>query len=67
MEIVAYGLLGVNVVWAGYAIWANHRLSGDLRRAMEMLAARSYGEYAAGKAKLDGKTPDPTAFDPQFS
>jgi hypothetical protein len=66
MEYIVISLLALNVAWSVYAGWVNHRQACDLRRAMEMLSARSFGEFAAGKAKLDGKTPAPSDWDPNF-
>jgi hypothetical protein len=67
MEIIVYVLLAVSVAWAGYAGWTNYRLSCDLRRAMEMLAARSFGEFASGKARIEGKTPVEDSIDLGFN
>ena len=37
----------------------------QIRKAMDLLAARSYGEYANGKAKLTNPKPNET-IDPGF-
>lgn len=62
MEIAYVSLTVAYFVWSAIALW---RKDGQISRCMELLAARSFGEYATGKAKIANPKPDET-FDPGF-
>jgi hypothetical protein len=61
-ETLAAILLGLLAL----SIWDNYCRRKLIERCVELLAARSYGEFAAGKAKLEGKTTVPEEWDPNF-
>lgn len=62
MENVTYGVIGTYFVWSIVVqVWQ----ALQIRKCMDLLAARSYGEYANGQAKMKKKQTDET-IDPGF-
>jgi hypothetical protein len=53
----------LTVVALSVIIW---RQQTHLRALSELLASRSFGEYAQGRAKIDGNEQKPKPFDPGF-
>ena len=66
MPYLVEALLAVHVLWLLVNVWENYKRHKFMERALELLAARSYGEFAAGKSKLEGKTKPSAEFDPGF-
>jgi hypothetical protein len=57
--------VAVIIAFFAWSIFVQTMQALQIRRCMELLAARSYGEYATGKAKLTHPKPS-EAIDPGF-
>jgi hypothetical protein len=63
MEWAVVALAAIITAAQSVIIW---RQQTHLRALSELLASRSFGEYAQGRAKLDGNEQKPKPFDPGF-
>lgn len=57
--------VGIIIAWFVYSVGIQIAQALQIRKCMDLLAARSYGEYANGKAKLTNPKPADT-IDPGF-
>jgi hypothetical protein len=62
-----WAFVALEAVALAFAGFVAFRSQQQVARAMELLASRSYGEFAAGQVKLKGKEKPPEPMDPGFA